>query len=236
MSLDFFSRFPELTSGQIQKMEQLTDIFLEWNAKINLSAIRNRNGVFVKHVLDSLLILPFHLIENGQRILDVGTGGGFPGLVLAIAYPASHFTLLDSTGKKIKAVDDMIKRLRLNNVQTVIGRAEILNKSPQYQGRFDRVLSRALAPFPTMIEYCLPFVKPGGKLIAYQGPNQKNLWNYPDITDVFETLLPEENTKRFFVVISKKTSYTKPTSSSSHATAQVCHQKNASGPDQNQTQ
>lgn len=203
---------PTLSITQIQQLEFLTDLFLSWNQKLNLSAIRDRDGVLVKHILDSLLILPFQLIEPGQHVLDLGTGGGFPGLALATAYPETIFTLLDATQKKLKAVQDMAKKLSLGNVHVIHGRAEDLNKTAEFRARFDRVVARAVTKFPDLLKYAVPFVKPGGFLIAYQGPEMRSTWKSfqpqakklnSQIERVIEATLPIENAKRCFVLIKK---------------------------------
>lgn len=203
---------PTLSQQQIQKLLHLTDLFLSWNQKLNLSAIRDQDGILIKHVLDSLLLLPLHLIEPGQRVLDLGTGGGFPGLTLAIAYPETTFTLLDATLKKLKVVQDMTQKLKLSNVHVVHGRAEDLNKTAEFRARFDRVVSRAVAKFPMLLKYAIPFIKPNGFLIAYQGPEMINTWQsfqpqakklHSHIERVIETTLPIENAKRCFVIVKK---------------------------------
>jgi len=203
---------PSLSSDQIKQLEQLADLFLDWNSKLNLSAIRDREGVLLKHIVDSLLILPFHHIYPGQKVLDMGTGGGFPGLALAIACPEANFTLVDATEKKIKAVFAMAQSLNLKNVRCLSGRAEEMGQNKQYREQFDRVVARALAHFSTLLEYCLPFVKVGGQFIAYQGPELIEEWkNYQGVASQLsskileceEAVLPQEDAKRCFIVVEK---------------------------------
>lgn len=201
---------PTLTSKQIALLEELADHFLEWNKKINLSAIRDRDGVMVKHILDSLLSLPFSWIQEGDRVLDLGTGGGFPGLALAIAYPQAQFTLIDATEKKIKAVEGMVRKLGLLNIRCLVGRAEKLGRDHKLREQFDVVVARALAPFPTLLEYALPFVKVGGIFIAYEG--KAETWEKyhaalhelsAEIVEVRKAILPVEEAERNFVVVKK---------------------------------
>ena len=210
--IDLHHFLSNVSTEKIEKLTQLAELFTTWNQKLNLSAIRDQDGVFLKHVLDSLLILAFHLIEPEQKVLDLGTGGGFPGLALAIAYPKNTFTLLDATLKKLKAVKDMAKELGLSNIQMVHLRAEDVNKTSSFAGKFDRVVARAVAKFPLLMEYSMPFLKPGGILIAYQGPELLDTWRsfQPQanklnsrIERVFETVLPIENAKRCFVIVKK---------------------------------
>jgi len=203
---------PDLPANQIQQLERLAGLFLEWNQKLNLSAIRDLDGVLLKHIVDSLLILPFHLFNPGDTVLDLGTGGGFPGLALAIVYPRAKFTLVDATEKKIRAVVAMAKELELRNVRCLAGRAEELAWDRTLREHFDVVVARALAGFPTLLEYCLPFVKVGGKFIAYQGPELLEQWKTyvpvshelsSGIIDVKEATLLVENAKRCFVILKK---------------------------------
>lgn len=204
---------PNLTTHQTQKLEQLADLFLEWNQKLNLSAIRDRDGIVLKHIVDSLLILPFHLFNPGDRVMDLGTGGGFPGLALAIVYPSARFTLVDSTEKKIRAVEAMAKALELQNVRCLSGRAEELARKRDMREHFDVVVARALAAFPTLLEYCLPFVKIGGHFIAYQGPElAEEYQKYSGVAKklggrieaVHTTKLPIEEAGRCFIVVKKE--------------------------------
>jgi 16S rRNA (guanine527-N7)-methyltransferase len=194
--IDIQYYLPELPQGQINKLSELADLFMAWNQKLNLSAIRDREGVVVKHILDSLLIL-----------------GGFPGLALAITYPKTSFTLLDATQKKLKAVQDMMQHLALQNISTLWGRAEELSKDARYRERFDRVVARAVAKFPMLLNLAMPFVKPGGALIAYQGPELTETWQLfqpqakevnSHIEQVIDATLPIENAKRCFVIVKKK--------------------------------
>ncbi len=192
--------------------EKLADLFLDWNSKLNLSAIRTREGVMVKHIADSLLITPFNWIKEGDHVLDLGTGGGFPGLALAIAYPKTHFTLCDATEKKLNAVQAMAKGLRLTNVSFLLGRAEELGRDKHYREWFDVVVARALGKWTTVLEYTLPFVQVGGKFVAYQGPEVLDVVDASrtvvrelggEIKDIRETSLPENQGKRVLVMIKK---------------------------------
>lgn len=156
-----------LTEHQAQ-FEKLWEVFSDWNSKINLSAIREKDDVFEKHFEDSLLITEFFDL-NDKKVLDLGSGGGFPALPLAIATTA-NITALDSVGKKMKAVSDMVQQLGLKNVTTLHGRFEDFAQMRNYREQYDIVTARAVAPWNVLLEYALPFVKLGGSFIAYQGP------------------------------------------------------------------
>ena len=150
------------------RYEKLADIILEWNEKINVTAVREKSEFMKKNVEDSLAILGRPEISSALRILDLGTGGGFPGLPLAIACPEKSFVLMDSVGKKLRVVSDAAERLGLKNVQVIHARAEDLARKPEYRESFDLVVSRAVANMSTLSEYCLPFVKKGGWFVAYK--------------------------------------------------------------------
>ena len=151
-----------------EKLEKLADIILEWNEKINVTAIRDRAEFMKKNVEDSLEILKLPEFADAKRIMDLGTGGGFPGLPLAIACPDKEFFLLDSVAKKLKVVATAADELGLENVDVLNMRAEDLAKWPAYRESFDIVASRAVANMSTLAEYCLPFVKVGGYFVAYK--------------------------------------------------------------------
>ena len=152
-----------------EKLTAYMDGVLEWNEKINLTAIRDREEFLVKHILDSLTCVDFAEFQRAKRVIDVGTGGGFPGVPLAVTAPEKEFVLLDSTRKKLRVIDDLTGRLGIPNVTTVHARAEELAKDPAYGRQFDLCVSRAVADLSVLAGWCLPFVKPGGFLIAYKG-------------------------------------------------------------------
>ena len=151
-----------------EKLNRLADLILEWNEKINVTAIRDRDEFMKKNVEDSLEILRLPEFASAKRVLDLGTGGGFPGLPLAICCPDKHFFLLDSVAKKLKVVSSVAEELGLENVDVLNMRAEDLAKWPAYRESFDIVVSRAVANMSTLSEYCLPFVKKGGYFAAYK--------------------------------------------------------------------
>ncbi len=199
-----------LSADQSAQFEVLCDLFIEWNSKINLSAIRDRDDIFEKHFVDSLLATKY-VDFQGKKVLDLGAGGGFPTLPLAIMYPGTEFHSLDSVGKKMKAVQDMADHLRLP-VTTHHGRIEEYGQDKKFREQFDIVTARALAPWPVLLEYALPFVKLGGLFVAYQGPAiLEDLVTYKglekvlggEIEQVFEETLGEDE-RRYMLLIQKK--------------------------------
>lgn len=152
----------------MERYNDLIRLALEWNEKINITAITDPKEFLEKNILDSLAIVSEPAIENAKKVLDLGTGGGYPGLPLAMHYPDKEFVLMDSVNKKLGVIDDIAKKLEIKNVRTIHGRAEDLAKEKEYRDSFDLVVSRAVASMPTLVEYALPFVKPGGFFVAYK--------------------------------------------------------------------
>lgn len=152
------------TADILEALFQMTENLLRVNASMNLTAITEPHDIIVKHLTDSLSAAKF--IPEDAKLLDVGCGGGFPSLPLAIARPDLRITALDSTAKKTAYVAEAAKLLSLSNLQTLTGRAEELAQEPQYRETFDVVIARAVAALPVLSELCLPFVRIGGKMIA----------------------------------------------------------------------
>ena len=148
--------------------KKLTTYILDWNEKINVTAIRDPEEFYEKNIRDSLAVTGLEEFMQAKRVLDLGTGGGFPGLPLAIACPDKEFFLLDSVAKKLKVVASAADEFGLENVDVLNMRAEDLARWPAYRESFDAVVSRAVANMSTLSEYCLPFVKKGGVFIAYK--------------------------------------------------------------------
>lgn len=143
---------------------------LEWNEKINLTAIKNPGEFVIKHFFDSFPAAMLPEFRNAETIIDVGTGGGFPGVPLAALCPEKKFVLADSLAKRLRVIDAVAIESGITNITTVHGRAEDLGRNPDYRETFDVCVSRAVASLPVLLEYCLPFVKVGGTFIAYKGP------------------------------------------------------------------
>ena len=144
------------------------ELLLEMNEYINLTAIKEPKEFILKHYVDSSIIYNSAEYRMAKTVLDLGTGGGFPGIPLAILSPEKEFILVDSLNKRIKAVLEMAEEIGLKNVKVVHGRAEDLGRNPKYRDHFDLCVSRAVANLDVLCEYCLPFVKENGYFIAYK--------------------------------------------------------------------
>lgn len=147
------------------------DEILERNQYVNLTAITDREEFIQKHYIDSLLCTGLKEFRSAGTVIDVGTGGGFPGVPLAIAFPEKEFVLIDSLNKRIKIINELCESFGILNVKAVHGRAEELARKKELRQNFDLCVSRAVANMSTLSEYCLPFVKVGGNFIAYKGPD-----------------------------------------------------------------
>jgi len=174
-----------LTSDQIAMFRRYRDELIAWQGRINLTAITDDEGIQTKHFLDSLSCLlavavpksglqaPAHLeaclLKPDTRLIDVGSGAGFPGLPLKIVCPAIQLTLLEATGKKVEFLRYMVSLLDLRGVTVIKGRAEELGRVPDHRERYDWALARAVAEMPALVEYLLPFVRIGGRALAQKG-------------------------------------------------------------------
>lgn len=165
-------RFGEKRAAKlVERYSKYMEMVLEWNEKVNLTSITDPAEFVEKHFLDSLAVMDSYEIEDAETIVDIGTGGGFPGIPLAIVFPEKKFTLIDSLDKRMKIVQQMADEIGLKNVRTVHGRAEELGQSKQYREQFDLCVSRAVANLTVLSEYCLPFVAVEGAFIAFKGPD-----------------------------------------------------------------
>ena len=147
------------------------DMVLERNEHINLTAVRERDEAIIRHLADSLTVTGLPEYVGAKTVIDVGTGAGFPGALLAIADPEKEFVLLDSTLKRLRVIDEFAAVLGLSNLRTLHARAEEINRKPEYRGSFDLCVSRAVAPLDKLAGWCMPFVRKGGTFISYKGDN-----------------------------------------------------------------
>lgn len=161
-----------LTEKQIKQFDQYYDLLVEWNSFMNLTAITEFDEVCQKHFLDSLSIVkayPDHYFEkNTFQFIDIGTGAGFPSIPIKIVFPNLKFTLVDSLNKRIKFLNEVIDQLQLSDCTAVHGRAEDLAKNSSYREQYDFCVSRAVANLSTLCEYCMPYVKVGGRFVSYK--------------------------------------------------------------------
>ena len=174
-----FNYFPELTEVQIEQFNLLEELYKDWNQKINVVSRKDIDELYVRHVLHSLGIAKIIQFKPGAEILDVGTGGGFPGIPLAILFPETNFTLVDAIGKKVKVVQEVVEGLKLQNVRAIHSRVEELDQ------QFDFIVSRAVAAMPTFVHWVKGRIKKksehslrNGILYLKGGDLEEELKNY----------------------------------------------------------
>ena len=160
-----------LSEAQLEQFMTYLSLLLEWNEKMNLTAITEKREVVLKHFADCLSLVPAVEWKSGMQVIDVGTGAGFPGVPVKIACPEIELTLLDSLQKRIGFLQEVGTQLNLDGVNYVHSRAEDGGQNPDYREKFDLCVSRAVANLAVLSEYCLPFVRVGGRLVALKGPD-----------------------------------------------------------------
>jgi len=197
-----------LEEKQIENFYKYMNLLLEWNEKMNLTAITEPREVILKHFIDSLTIS--NLIKQGQKVIDVGTGAGFPGIPLSIINN-ENITLLDSLNKRIIFLEEVINKLELKNIKAVHARVEEFAKNKKEREMYDIATSRAVAPLNILLEYLLPLVKVGGKCICMKGSNTeeiedaKNALNIlgGEIEKINKITLPNSDITRNIIIVKK---------------------------------
>jgi len=201
-----------LSDDQINQFFKYYELLVEWNEFMNLTSITEYDEVMKKHFVDSLSLIKAFDVSKSVSMIDVGTGAGFPGLALKIAFPNLQVTLLDSLNKRIKFLDEVILQLGLTGVETVHGRAEDFAKPGKLREKFDLCVSRAVANLTSLSEYCIPFVKVGGEFISYKSEKMnEEMENAKKAITILggkfdrceEFVLPESDIYRNLVVIKK---------------------------------
>ena len=158
-----------LSDTQLQQFDRYQELLVEWNQKMNLTALTEPKDVAIKHMIDSVSVYDEKWFSEGMSVIDVGTGAGFPGLPLKILCPSLKVTLLDSLNKRVKFLETVVSELGLSDIVCVPARAEEAARQKQYREKFDAVVSRAVARLPILAEYDLPFVRVGGFFAAMKG-------------------------------------------------------------------
>ena len=197
-----------LQEEQLKKFYLYMNLLLEWNQKINLTAITEPNEIILKHFVDCITIEKF--IQNGQNIIDVGTGAGFPGIPLGIMKNLD-ITLLDSLNKRIIFLQEVIKNINLKNINTIHARVEEFAKNKKNREKFDIATSRAVAPLNVLLEYLLPLVKVNGICICMKGANIEEIDNAGNafkilgakIEKIENLILPDSDINRNIIIVRK---------------------------------
>lgn len=161
----------ELTQNQYQKFDMYADFLVEYNKKVNLTAITEPHEILIKHFIDSALLIKYAEIPRNTKFIDVGTGAGFPSVPLKIMRNDIKITLLDSLAKRITFLEQLCKKLDID-AEFIHGRAEDIARLSEYREKFDFSCARAVSNFSVLSEYCIPFVKSGGYFFSMKGPNE----------------------------------------------------------------
>lgn len=161
----------EFTKEKYDQFMKYKDLIQEWNKKVNLTSIKEDEEIIKKHFIDSIKIFKFKEVKNAKTIIDIGTGGGFPGIPMKIVNPDCEMVLLDSLNKRINFLNIVINDLGLKNISTIHGRAEDFAVKSEYREKFDVVVSRAVANMTVLSEFCLPYVNLGKHFVALKGPS-----------------------------------------------------------------
>jgi len=199
-----------ITQHQIEQFTKYMELLKDWNTKINLTAIEDDREIIIKHFIDSMSILPY-VKDHEQKLIDVGTGAGFPGIPLKIVNSNIEVTLLDSLDKRVKFLNEVINSINISKIKAIHGRAEDMGINSAHREKYDIAVARAVSKLPVLLEYCLPFLKINGVFIAMKGNNTEEFENCGRALDILggkiekiEKLeLPFTNIERNVVVVRK---------------------------------
>ncbi|MYL50689.1 16S rRNA (guanine(527)-N(7))-methyltransferase RsmG [Halobacillus litoralis] len=203
----------ELDDQQQRQFKKYFDILVEWNEKMNLTAITDQEGVYLKHFYDSLTAAFYYDFNRPLRICDVGAGAGFPSLPLKIVFPQLKVTIVDSLKKRITFLNHLAHELELDDVAFYHDRAENFGKNANFRESYDLVMARAVARMSVLSELCLPLATKGGRFMAMKGPNLKDEMEDAkvaiqtvggEVLDVHTFELPEEGSERNIAIIEKR--------------------------------
>ena len=202
----------EISEDQLVKFKAYMDFLLEYNLHTNLTSITNPEDIMIKHFLDSIIISKYIEMKESWKVVDIGTGAGFPGVPLKICNSGLRLTLVDSLNKRVKFLEALAEKIDIQ-ASVFHGRAEELSLSPKFRENFDLAVSRAVAPLNILLEYCLPYVKKGGMFVALKGPDISDELNNSfnaikvlggRLKDTISFDLPLEKGKRTLVVVKKE--------------------------------
>lgn len=202
----------DLTENQWLQFESYCNELIIWNERMNLTAIKDREQIYLKHFYDSVSLSFFFPITKVNTVADIGSGAGFPSIPLKIIYPHLQITIIDSLNKRIQFLKHLVEQLELNDIHLVHARAEDAARKPQFRDHFDLVTARAVAKLNVLNELCLPFVKTRGSFVAMKGTNPKleisdakysMMKLNASLVDVFSFDLPIEESDRHIIVIEK---------------------------------
>ncbi|QAY67498.1 16S rRNA (guanine(527)-N(7))-methyltransferase RsmG [Paenibacillus protaetiae] len=201
-----------LSPVQLQQFEHYYELLVEWNEKMNLTGITERNAVYEKHFYDSVSLSFFVEMQSVNKLADIGSGAGFPSVPLKILFPHLEITIVDSLNKRIQFLRMLAEQLGLDRVNCVHGRAEDIARLPEHRDRYDLVTARAVARLNVLNEFCLPFVKVGGTFAAMKGAKSEEEVQESaaslkalrgKLLSQHEFVLPHEQSERHIVLISK---------------------------------
>ena len=206
----------KINKEQLEKLDIFSSMLVKDNGEYNLTGITNENDLRCKHIIDSLLINKTFSFDKIKKIIDVGTGAGFPGIPISIIFPEKEVTLVDSLQKRTNFIEKVIKELKIKNVNIICERAEILGINSNFREKYDLCVSRAVTRLSTLLEICMPFIKPGGLFIAYKGINyEEDLINASNALKLLginvkkdvavkEEIIPATSIKRYFIKVLKR--------------------------------